>query len=37
MVCSDELSAEDFEAGLKEKGIDYTTETIELLGVEGTL
>ena len=32
----DDLSAEDFEAGLKENGIEYTTETIELLGVEGT-
>ena len=32
----DDLSVEDFEAGLKENGIDYTTETIELLGVEGT-
>ena len=32
----DDLSAEDFKAGLKENGIDYTTETIELLGVEGT-
>ncbi|CAM3289808.1 ABC transporter permease [Filibacter tadaridae] len=33
---ADELSAVDFEAELKENGIDYTTETIELLGVEGT-
>ena len=32
----DELSAVDFEDELKENGIDYTTETIELLGVEGT-
>ncbi|MBE1555230.1 bacitracin transport system permease protein [Filibacter limicola] len=31
-----EVSVEEFEAGLKEKGIAYTTETIELLGVEGT-
>ena len=32
----DDLSAGDFKAGLKESGIEYTTETIELLGVEGT-
>ncbi len=31
----DEISAEDFEAELKEKKIGYTTVTIELLGVEG--
>jgi len=31
----DGISAVDFEVALKEKGIDYTTETIELLGVEG--
>jgi len=30
------ISAVDFEVELKEKGIDYTTEIIELLGVEGT-
>ena len=34
-IADDEISAEDFEAELKEKGIDYTTATIELLGVEG--
>lgn len=33
---ADDLSVADFEAGLQEKGIGYTTETIELLGVEGT-
>lgn len=32
----DGISAVDFELELKEKGIDYTTEKIELLGVEGT-
>jgi len=30
------ISAVDFEVELNEKGIKYTTETIELLGVEGT-
>ncbi|MEK5040136.1 ABC transporter permease [Sporosarcina sp. FSL K6-3457] len=33
---ADDLSVADFEAGLQENGIEYTTETIELLGVEGT-
>lgn len=34
---ADDLSAEDFEEGLQENGIEYTTEIIELLGVmEGT-
>ncbi len=31
-----DLSVQDFEKGLKENGIDYTTETIELLDVGGT-
>ena len=35
-IADHEISVEEFEAGLKEKGIDYTTATIELLGVEGT-
>lgn len=35
-LADDEISAEAFEAKLKEKEIDYTTATIELLGVEGT-
>jgi len=33
---ADGISAVDFEVELKEKGIDYTTKKIELLGVEGT-
>src|SRR5690606_25509289 len=33
---ADDLTVEDFEAGLQENGIEYTSETIELLGVEGT-
>ena len=33
---NDDMLSADFEAALKEKGIAYTTETIELLGVEGT-
>lgn len=33
---NDGMLSTEFEAGLKEKGIDYTTGTIELLGVEGT-
>lgn len=35
-IADDEISVEDFEAELQEKGIDYTTATFELLGVEGT-
>lgn len=35
-LSDNEISAVDFEVELKENGIDYTTGTIELLGVEGT-
>ncbi|MCG7334940.1 FtsX-like permease family protein [Sporosarcina sp. ACRSM] len=35
-LADDEISAEAFEAELKEKEINYTTATIELLGVEWT-
>lgn len=34
-LADDEISAEEFEAGLKEAGIGYTTGNIELLAVEG--